>query len=316
MSTRSSIAKVAGPLTMSDFVRIRKVRALDPELIASALSARARRPLLGSDGKLLIVAADHPARGALGAGADPMAMANRYELLQRLALALSRPDVDGVLGTPDILEDLAILGVLEGKVAIGSMNRGGLSGAVFEMDDRYTAYSVDSMVRSKLDMAKLLLRVGLDDYSTASTLEATAGAVTQCVSAGLPVMIEPFMSRRAGDGAGGRVSNDLSTEAVITSITIASALGASSAYTWLKLPVVSEMERVMEAATLPTLLLGGDQNGNPAETYAAWGRALELPGVHGLAVGRALLYPADGDVVGAVDTAASLVHRAEHSEHL
>ncbi len=46
----------------------------------------------------------------------------------------------------------------------------------------------------------------------------------------------------------GRVVNDLSTDAVITSIAIASGLGASSAYWWLKLPVVTDMERVMEAA--------------------------------------------------------------------
>jgi hypothetical protein len=59
---------------------------------------------------------------------------------------------------------------------------------------------------------------------------------------------------------------------------------------------------------LPTLLLGGDPDTEPDETYASWGRALALPGVHGLMVGRTLLYPQDGDVAAAVDTAASLVH--------
>jgi DhnA family fructose-bisphosphate aldolase class Ia len=95
---------------------------------------------------------------------------------------------------------------------------------------------------------------------------------------------------------------------VITSVAIASGLGASSAYTWLKLPVVDDMERVMEAATLPSLLLGGDTDAAPAETYASWNAALALPGVHGLVVGRTLLYPQDDDVAGAVDMAASLVH--------
>jgi len=291
-------------LTTADFARIRQVRATDPASIGRALDARTRRPLLRGDARLFIVAADHPARGALGVGADSMAMASRYELLQRLALALSRPGVDGVLGTPDIIEDLAVLGVLDEKIAVGSMNRGGLRGAVFEMDDRYTAYDVDSIVRSRLDMAKLLVRVGLDDHATADTLEATARVVTQSARAALPLMIEPFMSHRVG----GHITNDLSTEAVVTSIAIASGLGASSAYSWLKLPVIPDMERVMEAATLPTLLLGGDHNGNAVETYASWGRALSLPGVHGLVVGRTLLYPENGDVAGAVDTAAALVH--------
>jgi DhnA family fructose-bisphosphate aldolase class Ia len=104
------------------------------------------------------------------------------------------------------------------------------------------------------------------------------------------------------------VVNDLSPEAVALSIAIVQGLGNSSAYSWLKIPVVDQMERVMEASTLPTLLLGGDTNGHQDQAYARWEKALTLPGVRGLVVGRSLLYPADGDVVEAVDTAAQLVH--------
>jgi DhnA family fructose-bisphosphate aldolase class Ia len=299
------VADRVAPLIGDDaFARLRRARHRDPESIPAALAARTRRPLVRGDGRLFIVAADHPARGALGVRKDPMAMAGRYDLLRRLALALSRPGVDGVLATADVIEDLALLGLLHGKIAVGSMNRGGLRGAAFEMDDRYTGYDVDSMVESRLDAAKLLLRVNLEDAGTAATLEATAHAVTAAARAKLPIMLEPFMS----EWVDGRVVNDLSTEAVITSVAIASGLGASSAYSWLKLPVVEDMERVMEAATLPTLLLGGDTDGDPDETYASWGAALALPGVHGLVVGRTLLYPQDGDVAKAVDIAASLVH--------
>ncbi|MFX8605081.1 aldolase, partial [Acinetobacter baumannii] len=87
-----------------------------------------------------------------------------------------------------------------------------------------------------------------------------------------------------------------STDAVILSIAIAQGLGSTSAYTWLKLPVVDDMERVMAATTLPTLLLGGDSGADPDETFASWEVALGLPGVRGLTVGRTLLYPPDGDV--------------------
>jgi hypothetical protein len=76
----------------------------------------------------------------------------------------------------------------------------------------------------------------------------------------------------------------------------------------MKLPVVAEMERVMDATTLPTLLLGGDPSRRPEETYAAWRDALALPSVRGLVVGRTLLYPPDDDIASAVDTAVSLVH--------
>ena len=104
--------------------------------------ARRRRPLLGADGRLLIVAADHPARGALGVRDRPAGDGQTAPTCcDRLVTALARPGVDGVLATPDILEDLLLLGALEDKVVIGSMNRGGLQGAVFELDDRFTAYT-------------------------------------------------------------------------------------------------------------------------------------------------------------------------------
>ncbi|TAM66632.1 MAG: deoxyribose-phosphate aldolase [Microbacteriaceae bacterium] len=298
------VETIDGPLTAGDFAHIRSIRLTQPDSIAAALNTRRRRPLAIGDNRLFIIAADHPARGALGVRDDAMAMASRYDLLQRLALALSRPGVDGVLGTPDIIEDLAILGVLDDKIAVGSMNRGGLRGAVFEMDDRFTGYDVDSIADSGLDFAKLLLRINLADANTASTLERTANAVTCAAKHKLPIMIEPFMS----EWIDGSIRNDLSTEAVIISMAVAAGLGSSSAYTWLKLPVVPQMERVMEASTLPTLLLGGDPNGSPDETYHSWERALALPGVHGLVVGRTILYPSDGNVAGVVDTAARLVH--------
>lgn len=306
MASRQSMPEATMPelLRESDFARIRAQRAGDPASIAAAFASRRRRRLLTGDNRLFIIAADHAARGALGVRDSPMAMASRYELLQRLVIALGRPGVDGVLGTPDILEDLAILGALEGKIAVGSMNRGGLRGASFEMDDRFTGYNIESMIAARLDFAKLLIRVNLTDRSTARTLEACANAVSAAAAGDLPIMLEPFMS----EWVDGRIVNNLSTESVITSIAIASGLGTSSAYSWLKIPVVSEMERVLEATTLPTLLLGGDPNRRPEETYASWAKALRLPGVHGLVVGRTMLYPSNDDVAGVVDTAARLVH--------
>ncbi|MBI5160333.1 MAG: deoxyribose-phosphate aldolase [Micrococcales bacterium] len=293
-------------ITEDAFAALRELRATRPAAIHEALRSRRRRDLVRGDGRLFILAADHPARGALAVGGNPTAMADRYELLDRLAIALSRPGVDGVLGTPDIIDDLAALGLLDDKIVVGSMNRGGLRGASFEMDDRMTGYDVPSMVSAGLDLAKALVRVNLSDPATAPTLAAMTEAVTQAAAAGLPILLEPFLSTWAD----GRIVNDLSTDAVILSIAIASGLGASSAYTWMKLPVVADMERVMAATTMPTLLLGGDSGADPDETFAAWEDALALPGVRGLTVGRTLLYPPDDDVAAAVDIAAGLVHDA------
>ena len=127
---------------------ILEARTRRPQAIAEAAAARRRRDsLLGPDNQIFIIAADHPARGALRAGDRPMAMADRADLLDRMSLALSRPGVDGVLGTADIIEDLLLLGALDDKVVIGSMNRGGLAGTSFEMDDRFTGYDADSIAR-------------------------------------------------------------------------------------------------------------------------------------------------------------------------
>ncbi|WP_374108819.1 class I fructose-bisphosphate aldolase [Pseudonocardia sp. ICBG1293] len=290
-----------------DYDEVREIRASSPERIPALLAARRRRPFVPADGRLMIVAADHPARGALAARGRADAMASRPELLDRLRTALARPGVDGVLATADILEDLLLLGALEGRVVVSSMNRGGLQGASFELDDRLTGYDVRGTVDAGFEAIKMLTRIDLSDPGSVRTLETCAGVVSEANRAGLVAMVEPFLSRRID----GRVVNDLSPEAVIRSVHIAQGLGASSAYTWMKLPVVEEMERVMDATTLPTLLLGGDPTTSPDETYASWKSALELPSVRGLIVGRALLYPEDGDVASAVDTAVSLVRPQE-----
>ncbi len=284
---------------------ITDVRAADPARIDRLWSSRRRRPLLGADGRLLLVAADHPARGSLGVGANPTAMASRADLLARLVESLRCPGVDGVLGTPDILEDLLLLGALEGKVAVGSMNRGGLRGSVFELDDRFTAYRARDLAARGIEGGKMLTRIGLDDVGTAATLEASGAAVTELAAHGLMAMVEPFLC----GAVHGKVVNQLDPESVMLSMHIAAGLGATSAHTWLKLPAVDDLARVMEATTLPTLLLGGDPAGDPHDTYAEWRRAVDLPAVRGLVVGRALLYPPDGDVGAAVEIAAEIVHR-------
>jgi Cgl0159-like len=284
--------------------QILQTRVERPGRIAELFASR-RHPdgLVGETGRLMLVAADHTARGALRAGADALAMADRGRLLDRLAVALSRPGVDGVLGTPDVLEDLLLMGVLEGKVAIGSMNRGGLTGTVFEVDDRFTAYDADAVVRAGLQGGKMLLRIDPDDHATAPTLEACALAVGALAEHGLMAMVEPFLAHRVD----GRLRNDLSTEAVVRSATVASGLGWTSAYTWLKLPVIEDMEPVIAATSLPVLLLGGEVAEDQDAQFALWGKVLGNPQVRGMVVGRSLLYPPDGDVVGAVDAVVEMM---------
>jgi hypothetical protein len=154
-----------------------------------------------------------------------------------------------------------------------------------------------------LDGGKMLLRIDPDDPATAPTLQACGDAVSALARHRLMAMVEPFISHRVE----GRIRNDLTPEAMIRAITVSSGLGTTSAYTWLKVPVVDAMERVMAAATLPALLLGGEVAADPEVAFASWQKALRLPTVQGLVVGRSLLYPPDDDVAGAVDTAVNLL---------
>ena len=292
-------------LDRADYVELIEARVRAPQSLQSALKGRVRRELVGDDGNLLIVAVDHTARGMLAAGSDPLAVADRYTLLDRVMRALRVPGVDGVMASADILEELAWLGALDGVVAIGTMNRGGIIGARWELDDRLTAYDADHIEEFGLDGGKTLLRIEDTDAGVARTLEMVAALSTKLADRKLLNMIEPLPY--VIDDAG-RARLDSSTERLIKVVAIASGLGSSSAYTWLKLPASPDMDQVAGATSMPIVMLGGDPGADAARTFAGWKAAMKEPNVRGLVAGRALVYPEDGDVEGAVTMAANIVH--------
>lgn len=283
--------------------QVNQIRVERPEWIRERLLQRRRADRPSGDQKLMIIACDHPARGVLVAGRDETAMADREELLGRCTEALGRPGVHGFVGTADMVEDLTLLGALEGKLVYGSMNRGGLMGAKFEMDDRFTGYDAAAVKAAGLDGGKMLMRMNYADPATADTIEACAKAVDGLAERELRAIVEPFVATWMA----GRICNDLTPYAVMRSIAIASGLGRTSAYTWLKLPAVPEMERVMATTTLPALILGGEVKKDKDESLALWQKALAIPTVRGLVIGRSLLFPPSGDVVAAVDEAVGLL---------
>jgi DhnA family fructose-bisphosphate aldolase class Ia len=265
---------------------------------------RRRRPLLGEDGRLVIIAADHAARRILGVGDDRWAMADRRRLLEHIIVALRRPGVDGLLATPDIFEDLLRLGELDGHLVFGSMNRGGLTRSSWELDDRFTAFDAPTIAAMGLDGGKMLLRIDDTDPGSNQTMVACAGAVGALAAERLVAMVEPLPARRDPDGRV-RVVDD--PDLLVEAVAVASALGPVSAYTWLKLPAPAEPERVLAATSLPCLLLGGDPGERSEELMASWEAAMALPQVRGLVAGRSLLYPPDGDVAAVVDRAVAVV---------
>ncbi len=295
--------------------RITDVRIHRPRVIEEEAAARRRRAQLAPDGRLVILAADHPARGVVRAGADPLAMGNRRALLARILRVLIS-QVDGVMATADILEELLILhrldregggpGFLDHKVLVGCMNRGGLHGSAFELDDRMTALTPERIAALGLDGAKVMVRVDLSDPATLRTLEACAQAVTACHRLGIPVFVEAMMVARTR--AGYRVVR--TPEAMVAVVNIASGLGASSALTWLKVPFCPQFERVAQATTCPLLLLGGETRGAPGPLLAEVAEAMRAgPSVRGALVGRSLTFPGPEDPYAAAEALWAVVHQ-------
>lgn len=282
-----------------------EARIFEPKSLQTALSNRARRSLTGKDGRLLILAADHTARGKLTVNSDPLAMADRFTMLDRIVRALANPQVDGVLASADILEELSWLGVLEGRLAIGTMNRGGVIGAKWELDDRMTAYDAEHVAKYGLDGGKMLLRIDDNDSRVARTIESVAAAITQLADRGIMSLLEPlpYVQNKAGVAV-----LDESDERLIKVVGIASGLGSSSAYTWLKIPTTNRMAEVAGATSMPILMLGGDPGKDTAQTFKRWEDAMIETNVRGLLAGRTLLYPNVGSVEEAIRQAAELVH--------
>lgn len=301
--------------------RITEVRVDAPATILERARARARRPRLTTDGRLMIIAADHTAHHDARVGANPLAMADRRELLGRILRVLVSPEIDGLLATPDIIEDLLIVDallaqkgvppLLDHKVLVGTLNNAGLAGAVFELDSPITSYTPRHIVELRLDGAKMLLRASLDDAETLPTIRATADAINALTDAGVPTFIEPLPVIRENGVFTVQKRADLLTPLV----GVASALGGSSRHTWLKLPYCKDFAMVAGATSLPILMLGGASRENPAPLLeeVATGMAAGT-NVRGAMVGRNVLYPGSSDPQLVGRAISRIVHQGDSGE--
>ena len=293
------------------FDQIAEVRVERPQAVREYAARRKRRQRLTTDGKLVILAADHPARMVTAMLGDPLGMGNRVDYLGRILRVAATVKLDGVMTTPDLIEDLLIVDMLnveaggpsflDGQLLVGCMNRGGVAGSRFEMDDRMTAYTPQGMVRMGLDAAKLMFRIDLQEEGSLKTLEYCARAIDECNDMGLPIFLEPLPTEKV-DGV---YKVKKSAAGNIKLMGVASALGASSLNTWLKITYCPDFDEVVQASSLPLLMLGGDSAGNPMGTLEAFHAGISLGGnVRGAMVGRNILFPGPDDpraVAAAVD---------------
>lgn len=290
------------------FKKITEVRVDDPGIILETAKKRKRRKKLTLDGKLTILAADHPARHVIQAGDDPIRMGNRYEFLSRIYRVLQIPEWDGVMSTTDVLEELLILNYilkrekgesfLDNKVMIGCMNRGGLKGTIFEMDDRFTSFTAESIKNLNLDGAKLMLRLYPGSEASGKTIYYCVQAIRELNEHNIPVFLEPLVVDE-------NYKNIKRAEDLVKIVGVAAALGDSSRNIWLKIPYCEGFEKVAQATTCPILMLGGSVKESPRPLLQEFYQGMKSgKNVRGVLVGRNILFAPGIDpmkIAGAVN---------------
>lgn len=292
-----------------------ETRVRDPEFARRSAADRVRRDCLAPDGKLNLLAADHPARNVTKVGADPLAMADRRDYLARILRVLCADQVDGVMATMDVLEDLLLIdgllrsagerALLDGKLIIVSLNRGGLAGSSWELDDPITGPTAAVAKAWRMDGVKLLMRVDERDPASLKTILACAQAISESNAQSVPIFLEPLPVTRTDNG----YAVVKTPEALARLAGVASALGNSSRYLWLKLPYCENYQTVVRATTLPILLLGGESAGDPAPFLRQLVSAMAAgSNVRGALVGRNVLYPGDEDPLAMAEAAGGIVH--------
>ncbi|HSB82604.1 MAG TPA: hypothetical protein VLM91_27830 [Candidatus Methylomirabilis sp.] len=318
MSPRKPVPKPFDPLAylpLDLFAAVTDVRVERPIIVQEEAERRKRRAIPAPQGTLVILAADHPARNVLSLSDDPLGMADRHAYLARILRVLSSPGIDGVMGTPDLIEDLFILtrlikerggpALLEDRLLVGCMNRGGLKGTCFEMEDSFTAFTIERMQALRMDGAKFMFRLDPKDPASGRTLLACAEAVSQCVRADLTAFLEPLPVKKVG----GKYVVQRTVVDLCGMVSVAAALGASSLNTWLKIPSCQGMERVARATTLPILILGGEVTGNPVPVLEDLRTAMQAgPSVRGALIGRNVIFPGADDPRSMAAAVAALVH--------
>ncbi|PYQ54904.1 MAG: deoxyribose-phosphate aldolase, partial [Acidobacteria bacterium] len=93
--------------------QITDARIEHPRWAEKEARQRRRRKRIAPDGRLVLAALDHPARGVNEIRGDLLAMGDRHQYLARARRVLDDPDLDGIVATPDVLEELLILSHLQ-----------------------------------------------------------------------------------------------------------------------------------------------------------------------------------------------------------
>ena len=251
-------------------------------------------------GPALILAADHRARGVITIEAY-----SSYLGVLRSALA----HCDGILASAQPLAHLARTTGVKQRTYL-SLNRTGLAGSSFELDDRLVA-TVARAAAMGYTGIKHMTRIDTTDPLTAGALELLGRVLEDSRVAGLEALIE------AVSWSNGAMARD--TDSIVYAAVIAHDMGAPL----LKVPVpavppgaagVEAVARVVSCVGVPVLFLGGPRASREVgvgpdtirDAVLAEVRDVMTGGAAGLAIGRALIQDAEpGEMARRV---AEIVH--------
>lgn len=297
------------------FYQITDVRVDRQQEVIRHAEKRKRRQKLTKDGKLIILAADHPGRRVTALRDDSIGMGDRYEYLGRVLRVITDPAFDGVMATTDFIEDIMIVdylyeqktgkSFLDEKVVVGCMNRGGHAGSDYEMEDVFTSYTPESLKKMNLDGGKLMYRLESSDHGSLITIKECAEAITSLSRLGLGAFLEPATVQTKEKNYA--FKTDLET--LVRDAGAAAALGETSLFTWLKLSYNENFERVARATTLPILLLGGAARETPVDTIRTFAGAMNsAPNVRGAMVGRNVTFVQNYDPRVVAMAISNIIH--------
>lgn len=248
-------------------------------------------------GPAVILAADHRARGV-------MTIETYSSYLGAVRAALSH--CDGVLASVQPLGNLAPAITATQRTYL-SLNRTGLAGTAFELDDRLVT-TVARAVADGHTGVKHMTRIDRDDPVSARAIELLGNVLEECRTAGIEALVE------AVTWTGGKMARD--PDSIVYAAVIANDMGAPV----LKVPVpdvgpgperVEAVARIVSSVGVPVLFLGGprmDSGDVPAYRDALLAEVGDVVtgGAAGLAIGRALILDPDPALIA--KQVADVVH--------
>ena len=302
-------------LPQSIIEHITAMRVDSPSRIEETAHNRKRRPKIAPEGRLSLLVADQPARRETQVGTAPLALANRHDLLARVVRIMSGHAADGVVGSVDLIEDLLALesllrerghdSILDGKLLVASLNRGGLSGSIWELNDPMTGPSLEGCAALRLDAARIVLRLSPHSAESLSTLTGVANMLRKTNAAKLPVFLEPIAVDKAKLGYD--FVNDPTTLARI--VGVATGLGDSSRRVWLTVPHCDDMPLIARTTTLPMLINCDHSAMTPDTLLQAVSGSLEAgSNIRGALMGTNVLFATECDPLAIAAAIRILVH--------